>query len=181
MDAVARVSTKGMCRSGAQLEQAQLRPPSAVPTSERSTARVPLVAPTESSEALMPASEPARERVLSAGAAPPAARSGADLARAVGSNGRVDAAGECIADRVSLPGPVRCTCSTLVPQVQRALRDLPAGDEAGLRSVSSEVTRRLATAAVTGRFRVKEYVKESRSILESAAPVVNSFEELQDA
>ncbi|KAL3931644.1 MAG: hypothetical protein SGPRY_001038 [Prymnesium sp.] len=80
----------------------------------------------------------------------------ADLARAVGSNGRVDAAGECIADRVSLPGPVRCMCSTLVSQVQRAVRDLPAEDEAGLRNNSSEVTRRLAAAAVTGRFGVRE-------------------------
>ncbi|KAL3902261.1 MAG: hypothetical protein SGPRY_012138 [Prymnesium sp.] len=104
-----------------------------------------------------------------------------DLARAVGSNGRVDAAGECLADRASLPGPVRCMCSTLVSQVQRALRDLPAGDEAGLRSVSSEVTRKLAAAAVVGRFRVREYIRESRSILEAAAPTANSLEELQEA
>ncbi|KAL3898629.1 MAG: hypothetical protein SGPRY_012804 [Prymnesium sp.] len=106
----------------------------------------------------------------------------ADLARAVGSNGRVDAAGDHLADRASPPSTVRYMCSTLVSQVQRALRDLPANDEAGLRSISSEVTRKLAAAAVIGRFRVKEYVRETRApMLGSTAPSTNSLEELQEA
>ena len=73
-----------------------------------------------------------------------------DLARAVGSNGRVDAAGERSQSRTSLPYMVKRLGASLTDSVQQSLLDLPASDESGLQYINPPAARKLAASAVTG-------------------------------
>ena len=104
-----------------------------------------------------------------------------DLARAVGSNGRVDATGERSQNRTTLPAAVKRLGASLTDSVQQSLLDLPASDESGLQYINPPAARKLAMSAVTGQIRVSEFVKETRQLLGSAAPAKESLDELREA
>lgn len=93
-----------------------------------------------------------------------------DLARAVGSNARVDAAGERAVSRTSLPGVVKRMCVALVSAVQRTLTRIPVRDDVGLQHLALEAAHKLAAAAVVGRLYLCDFTREARAILGQAAP-----------
>lgn len=105
-----------------------------------------------------------------------------DLARAVESNGRVDAAGERRSKvRTTSPAAVKRLGAALTDSVQQSLLELPASDESGLQYVNPPAARKLAAAAVTGQVQVAELVKEARQLLGPAAPARGSLDELREA
>ncbi|KAL3919893.1 MAG: hypothetical protein SGPRY_005464, partial [Prymnesium sp.] len=104
-----------------------------------------------------------------------------DLARAVGSNARVDAASERALSRTSLPGAVKHMCVALVSAVQRALAQIPTRDDVGLQYLALEAARKLAAAAVTGRLSFRDFTREAKGILGQAAPTKGSLEEIRAA
>lgn len=81
-----------------------------------------------------------------------------DLARAVGSNGKVDAAGERSQVRTTLPASVKRLGASLTDSVQQSLLELPASDESGLQYINPPAARKLAMSAVTGQLRVSDFV-----------------------
>ena len=104
-----------------------------------------------------------------------------DLARAVSSNGRVDATGERSQMRTSLPAVVKRMGASLTDSVQQCLLELPCADESGMQYINPPAARKLATAAVTGQLRVADFVKETRQLLGAAAPPKESLDELREA
>ncbi|KAL1496327.1 hypothetical protein AB1Y20_016284 [Prymnesium parvum] len=106
----------------------------------------------------------------------------ADLARAVGSNGKVDAPGERKATRCTMPSVVVRMHRTLVEEVHDALRRLPAVDESGSQHLSMKAARKLAETAVWGYFHVSDYIKEtSRTFGQCNTPKSGSLAELKHA
>lgn len=104
-----------------------------------------------------------------------------DLARAVGSDGRVDATGERSHVRTTLPAPVKRMGAALTDSVQQSLLVLPSSDESGMHYINPPAVRKMTAAAVTGQLRVSEFVKESRLLLGAAAPPKESLDELREA
>lgn len=105
-----------------------------------------------------------------------------DLARAVGSNGKVDATGERKSTRCTMPSVVMRMYSTLVEEVHEALRMLPTEDESGSQHMSMKAARKLAEASVWGYFHVSDYIKEvGRTFSSRNSPKSGSLEELQHA
>lgn len=105
-----------------------------------------------------------------------------DLVRAVGSNGRVDAADERgHARTITLPSAVKRLEAALTDSVQQTLLELPASDESSLQYVNPPAARQLAAAAVMGQLRVADFVKEARQLLGPAAPAKDSLDELREA
>ncbi|KAL3913603.1 MAG: hypothetical protein SGPRY_007926 [Prymnesium sp.] len=84
------------------------------------------------------------------------ARARFDLARAMGSNGRVDAPGEKQPKRASLPVPVREMNAELVGRVQHEILKVPSADEAGQMYLNPTTARKLAAAAVAGQLKLTE-------------------------
>lgn len=80
-----------------------------------------------------------------------------DLARAMGSNGRIDAAGEVGRERTTLPLVVKHVRAALLDQVQAALMAVPSEDESGTQYMPPSIALKLASAAVAGQFNVVEY------------------------
>lgn len=103
----------------------------------------------------------------------------ADLARAVGSNAKVNASGESGRERTTLPVIVKSMCDALVDQVQAALMALSAEDESGSQYLSPGAARRLAAEAVLGRYKVLDYVREARAMMGRSAPREGSIAELR--
>lgn len=103
-----------------------------------------------------------------------------DLARAIGSNGRVDAPGEKQPKLASLPIPVREMHAALVGRVQYQLLRVPSADEAGLMYLSPATARKLAVEAVAGHLKLADFTAASRSLLGSAAPDKGSLDELRE-
>lgn len=102
-----------------------------------------------------------------------------DLARAVGSNAKVNASGECARDRITLPAVVRTMCDTLVDQVQSTLMALAAEDESGTQYLSPGIARKLAADAVLGRYKIVDYLRDARAMLGRTAPREGSLGELR--
>ena len=103
-----------------------------------------------------------------------------DLARALGSNGRVDAPGEKQPKLASLPVPVRELHAALVGRVQHELLKVPSADEAGLMYLTPTTARKLAVAAVAGQLRLVDFKSASRLLLGQAAPEKDSLDELRE-
>ncbi|KAL3922658.1 MAG: hypothetical protein SGPRY_004480 [Prymnesium sp.] len=106
------------------------------------------------------------------------------LARAVGSNARVDAAGERATVRTSLPGVVKRICVALVSAVQKTHTRIPTRDDVGLKHLALDAARKLAAAAVVGKLSLPDFSKEARGILGHGghgAPAKGSLEELRAA
>lgn len=104
-----------------------------------------------------------------------------DLARALASNMRVDAAGERSANRNSLPAVVRRMCAALVASVQDALIEVVERDQSATQYLAPEAARTHALAAVTGKLSLPEYITRARTVLGSQAPAKGSISELKAA
>ncbi|KAL1519650.1 hypothetical protein AB1Y20_023161 [Prymnesium parvum] len=104
-----------------------------------------------------------------------------DLARAVGSNGRVDAAGERRAERRTLPSKVKRMNDALVSRVQRALLQTAAGDKSGSQYMAPETAAKLAASAVTGKLDLPTFTRHYRETLGKRAPESDSLDELRGA
>lgn len=77
------------------------------------------------------------------------------LARAVGSNGRIDASGEVGRDRTTIPLVVKHTRAALVDQVRSALVTVPSEeDESGTQYMPPSVALKSVSAAVAGQFNI---------------------------
>jgi len=104
-----------------------------------------------------------------------------DLARAVGSNGRVDAAGERASSQNSMPSVVARMTRALVLEVKEALKRQPNADEAGFQHLYDKPARKLAEAAVCGQFSLQDYAREVAVVKGSRAPKSGSMAELKAA
>ena len=104
----------------------------------------------------------------------------ADLARAIGSNGRVDAAGEQCYTRTSIPRSTQRMAAALAESVQTALRAVTAGDESGLQYLSPAAAFRLAHSALVGEFKVAEFAKEMKLALNVASKGMCALDELRE-
>ncbi|KAL3904410.1 MAG: hypothetical protein SGPRY_011294 [Prymnesium sp.] len=107
----------------------------------------------------------------------------ADLARAIGSNGRVDAAGEQCYTRTSIPRSTsQRTAAALAESVQIALRAVTAGDESGLQYLSpaAAFSFRLAQSALAGEFKVTEFAREMKLALNVASKGMCALDELRE-
>jgi len=87
-----------------------------------------------------------------------------DLARAVGSNGRVDAAGERSSSRNSVPSVVARMHRALVEAVKEALKQQPSQDEVGFQHLYDKPAHKLAEAAVCGQFSLQDYIREVAAV-----------------
>ncbi|KAL3915110.1 MAG: hypothetical protein SGPRY_007372, partial [Prymnesium sp.] len=105
-----------------------------------------------------------------------------DLARAIGSNGRIDAAGEVGRERTIMPLVVKHMRAALLDEVQIALMAVPSEDESGTQYMPPSIALKLASASVAGQFDVvEEYGKEARFVLGPSAPAADTREGLREA
>lgn len=70
-----------------------------------------------------------------------------DLARAIGSNGRIDAAGEVGRERATIPLLVKHMRAAFLDQVQSALMAVPSEDESGTQYMPPSIALKLASTA----------------------------------
>lgn len=102
-------------------------------------------------------------------------------ARALGSNGRVDAPGEKQPKLASLPVPVREMHAALVGRVQHQLLKVPSAEEEGFMYLTSTMARKLAASALAGQLKLVEFMAAPRLLLRAAAPEKGSLDELREA
>lgn len=105
----------------------------------------------------------------------------ADLVRAIGTNGRVDAAGEQCYTRTSIPRSIQRMAAALAEHIQVALRADTAGDESGLQYLSPPAAFKLAQSALVGEFKVREFAREMRLALNVAGRGMSALDELREA
>jgi len=101
-----------------------------------------------------------------------------DLARAVCSNGKVDAAGEQQASRTKLPAVAQRAWRVHAVGVQEALMAVPEADESARQCMDPDDALELAYGAVAGDFSLPKYIAAVRGYM-VAPPPKDSLEELR--
>ena len=104
-----------------------------------------------------------------------------DLARAVGSNGKVDAPGETAASRRNLLPAVHLVRRQAWARVVQCLHDCADSDQQGRQSLADSTAHALAKAAVMGHFTWASFVAASKEVHAEATSQKGSLEEMADA
>jgi hypothetical protein len=105
----------------------------------------------------------------------------ADLARALVSNGKVDAEGETLVQRKSLPPIAHVMRRALIELVKGALEAVPAADESGEQYLLASTAMALAGDAVKGKMVWATWLKASKEMMGKSVAKGGSFEEMLDA
>jgi hypothetical protein len=104
-----------------------------------------------------------------------------DLARALVSNGKVDAEGETLINRKSLPPIVHVMRRSLIEVVKKTLEAVPAADESGEQYLAPGTALALAGDAVKGKLVWAVWLKASKEMMGKAVAKGGSFDEMLDA
>jgi hypothetical protein len=105
----------------------------------------------------------------------------ADLAKALASNGKVDAEGELLIERKSLPPVVQMMRKRLLTVVEAAIAAIPRQDSTGAQHLPSSTAAALAAGAVRGRIDWPAWTKAAKEMMGSAAAPTGSLDEMRDA
>ena len=104
-----------------------------------------------------------------------------DLARAVGSNGKVDAPGETANSRRNLLPAVHVVRRQAWARVVQCLHECADSDQQGRQSLADSTAHSLAKAAVMGHFTWAAFVAASKEVHAEATSPKGSLEEMADA